>query len=274
MLYDFTLIPQPKKNDKVINSYEGILKVMTQRIKTLLRRYNEQTQEFDNVFLLQPASTIDIDYDEVQDETSGNVFHPENGVTLLDWVNEVEKDITNLTPTWSKNNAAAVYQTAMSSPEGVMNVGPTSAFVKYSATEGTSSYITPLMTPIVGMIIMWYGNSSDVPEGWSICDGTNGTPDMRNRFPLGIGTYTDLTGITGGELTHTLTEEELPSHSHEVSYDATGWVGIRQSSGVNGVIGRDESGDGTKTSGLTGGGKAHNNMPPYYGLHFIMYTGF
>ena len=69
-----------------------------------------------------------------------------------------------------------------------------------------------------GSIIMWYGISSNVPTGWQICDGTNGTPDLRNRFVIGAdadnGTTatTSVTGtnaIIGGSADATLVE-----HTH------------------------------------------------------------
>lgn len=79
---------------------------------------------------------------------------------------------------------------------------------------------------------------------------------LKDRFLLGAGdTYSN--GSTGGEATHTLTVNEMPSHSHKYGYGSP-----------------KRAGDGTKwntcadggtanTSGSTGGGQAHNNMPPY-----------
>lgn len=87
----------------------------------------------------------------------------------------------------------------------------------------------------VGMLMQWYGLAANCPDGWAICDGTNGTPDMRNRFAVGAGdTYalddvggaTTATGNTGsggshdhGGSTgnHTLTESQLPSHHHKLA---------------------------------------------------------
>ena len=48
---------------------------------------------------------------------------------------------------------------------------------------------------------MWSGALVDIPAGWAICDGTNGTPDLRNQFIIGAGdTYAP--GATGGSITH------------------------------------------------------------------------
>ena len=49
----------------------------------------------------------------------------------------------------------------------------------------------------VGSIIMYYGNLSDLPSGWAVCDGLNGTPDLRDKFVIGAG-GTRYPGNTGG----------------------------------------------------------------------------
>lgn len=61
---------------------------------------------------------------------------------------------------------------------------------------------------VKGMIMAWYGNQNQVPSGWVICDGTNGTPDLRNKFIMGAGKYNkgeviaaglpNITGTFGG----------------------------------------------------------------------------
>ncbi|MEQ9414039.1 MAG: hypothetical protein RIF39_09420 [Cyclobacteriaceae bacterium] len=64
-----------------------------------------------------------------------------------------------------------------------------------------------------GGIIMWSGSIASIPTGWALCDGGNGTPDLRNRFIVGAGaTYNP--GNTGGEDRVTLNATQLPSHQH------------------------------------------------------------
>ena len=75
---------------------------------------------------------------------------------------------------------------------------------------------TPTPDFPVGGIILWSGSTSNIPTKWQLCDGTNGTPDLRNRFVVGAGSNYDV-GDTGGEATHTLTVNEMPSHNHTFS---------------------------------------------------------
>jgi len=64
-----------------------------------------------------------------------------------------------------------------------------------------------------GVITMWSGSVVAIPAGWLLCDGTNGTPDLRDRFIVGAGgTYT--VNDTGGADSVQLSGSEMPSHSH------------------------------------------------------------
>lgn len=67
-----------------------------------------------------------------------------------------------------------------------------------------------------GSIIMWGGNISQIPTGWYLCDGTNNTPDLRDKFIRGSsGTSDHLT--SGGADQVTLTVNQLPAHTHAFS---------------------------------------------------------
>lgn len=67
-----------------------------------------------------------------------------------------------------------------------------------------------------GGILMWYGNIAAIPSGWTLCNGTSGTPDLRDRFVVGAGSsYT--VSATGGANEVTLSVDELATHTHPVS---------------------------------------------------------
>lgn len=65
-----------------------------------------------------------------------------------------------------------------------------------------------------GTIVMFHG--STIPTGWAICNGQNGTPDLRDRFIVGAGSSYNP-GATGGSDTVTLSTNQIPAHSHTIT---------------------------------------------------------
>ena len=133
-----------------------------------------------------------------------------------------------------------------------------------------------------GGIIMWSGTT--VPVGWALCDGSNGTPDLRDRFVVGFGNRFGtgkVRNVIGGEEDHTLTVSEMPVHSHGVNdpghnHTYTGFERMANDNGNGpdvqyGTPAASTSGNVTGISIQNAGtGAAHNNLPPYYALAFIM----
>ena len=132
----------------------------------------------------------------------------------------------------------------------------------------------------MGSATLWYGTESTIPEGWQICDGTNGAQDLRGKFIMGAALDNDL-GVTGGNDTH-VHEGGAPAsggaHVHTPSSKTTG--PISTTSGVTGsgswITGNahthnitptiHSAGAHVHTSGLTG---ASNGLPPYKKLFWI-----
>ena len=157
----------------------------------------------------------------------------------------------------------------------------------------------------IGTIVMWPGDTA--PYGWLICNGTsyykynsphsklyevignkynNGdtpltkfnVPNLQSRFPLGASPDYSL-GVTGGEKEVTLKKSQIPAHNHQLKEmlkaksSGSGWVGVNLNGGGSGEIENFAVGAGgsfPKTENNTGGGLAHNNMPPYFPLNFII----
>jgi len=67
-----------------------------------------------------------------------------------------------------------------------------------------------------GGILMWYGNLAFIPSGWLLCDGSAGTPDLRDRFVVGAGSSYNV-NATGGSNTVTLTVSQMAAHNHPVT---------------------------------------------------------
>ena len=106
----------------------------------------------------------------------------------------------------------------------------------------------------------------------SLLRGATNTPDLRSRFVIGAGNGPGLNhydpGSTGGEETHTLSEAELPSHSHEIAY-RTDTSGTGSSDHDRIFCSNRPNPTGLPTASA-GGDQPHNNLPPYYALTYII----
>lgn len=157
------------------------------------------------------------------------------------------------------------------------------AEVNFLVSQGTSSDSSEnpsnsqLMNLPIGSIIGWHGAEDTIPEGWHICDGTEGTYDLRGRFMLGADLRTDGEGNaihpieeTGGSEEVTLTVQQMPEHSHEYNTFAQDPKGVQPNSSGTSVVNYTFDSFYTK---ITGSSKPHPNMPPYFSLLLIQKIG-
>ena len=168
-------------------------------------------------------------------------------------------------------------------------------------------------------ITMYYGDPKDILPPWYICDGTNGTPDLRDRMLLGTGKSENI-GNKGGEKEHTLSVEEMPKHAHtfpvytstdsnyterenapfnlgeytpggkdegisdpcavnlpfpfQLSRYVKSWNGFFLNMDNSAYVNPTQN-DGPVEKNIDKSkyrvqGRAHNNIPPYYGLYYII----
>lgn len=142
-----------------------------------------------------------------------------------------------------------------------------------------------------GAIVMWSGSTTTIPSGWGLCDGTNGTPDLRSKFVMAWSTSV-APGVTGGSNSNiTLIEANLPAHTHtfttggisanhlhatnignsaNIFQSGTNRSACQNIGGINtGYVSSDHSHSGTTGNGA-GTSTSFSVLPAYYTLAFIM----
>jgi len=138
-----------------------------------------------------------------------------------------------------------------------------------------------------GAILLWSGSTGSIPSGWLLCDGTNGTPDLRDRFIIGAGNNyaVNATGGTADAVvvshTHTPTTTfNDPGHNHQPAgggFFRTLSSSLPQGGGYTGSGGSSDPDVTTETTGITvsvaiattGVSGTGANIPPYYALAYI-----
>ena len=159
-----------------------------------------------------------------------------------------------------------------------------------------------------GVIVAWSGSQASIPSGWVLCNGSNSTPDLRNRFIVGAGTGGNYSpGNTGGSDSVSLTTAQMPSHTHSDGTLAASQISLtgditkisecyNVAGGATGVFSKKNTGNSPVTgsasnsptagvdfdashshpvsgnTGSNGSGNSHENRPPYYALCWIMKT--
>ena len=164
-------------------------------------------------------------------------------------------------------------------------LAPTASAGTNTQQLATTAFVTSALNTALpsGVILIWSGASSAIPAGWYLCNGTNGTPDLRDRFVVGAGS-TYVVGNTGGSKdavlvshTHTATVTD-PGHTHSINNSTSV---LRATSGQNGSNSgsnwrNDTISNNSATTGITvansteGVSGTNANLPPYYALCYIM----
>jgi hypothetical protein len=125
------------------------------------------------------------------------------------------------TLTGALGGSTAVFSGAISSVSPTFTgnpIAPTQTVTTNNTTLATTAFVRSIIP--AGVILMWSGSIATIPSGWLLCDGTNSTPNLRDRFVIGAGS-TYAVNATGGATTATLSTTNLPSHTHSLSASGT-----------------------------------------------------
>ena len=172
---------------------------------------------------------------------------------------------------------------------------PTASAATNTTQVATTAFVQTALSAAftTGMIMMWSGTIATIPTGWVLCNGSNSTPDLRNRFV--IGAHTDSAGVAYSTVTGSNTQTGgtkdaiVVSHTHTATVTDAGHAHtfsgtLAKTDTVSGggiTIKTREDGTtttSTVTTGITvansteGSSGTNQNLPPYYALAFIMKT--
>lgn len=196
-------------------------------------------------------------------------------------------------------NAAAAAQTTANAAKTVtdlVSIAPAAGKIPQADENGKLAAGWLPSTFLAGGIVMFSGTfggsdgkrpiplgASAAEEGWALCDGSNGTPDLRGRFILGASedyaqgstggaASAEVSGTTGAT---TLTVEQMPSHAHPFSAAAVAYTRVADS---NYTTSEKRALLQSLNTSSTGGSQAHSHsmsgtistLPPYYALAYIM----
>jgi len=161
--------------------------------------------------------------------------------------------------------------------------GPTATSTTNTTQLATTAYVTTAVGASfpTGGIILWSGAEAAIPSGWILCNGSGGSPDLRDRFVVGAGT-TYAVDATGGSanavaVNHTHTGSVTdPGHTHPIAYQSTagGPAYGSAATGLSAGTATDSATTGISitVNPLTGEAGTNKNLPPYFALCYIYKT--
>jgi len=133
----------------------------------------------------------------------------------------------------------------------------------------------------IDIILIWTGFLANIPLGWFLCDGNNGTPDFTERFLKEVPTAGTNPGGIGGVATVGLTTSNMSNHFH--SGTGTSHVHVAKCADDDddtdfSILGGDDAASGSPTTNSVkivntvqtqGGNAAHNNLPQFFEVAYI-----
>jgi len=148
-------------------------------------------------------------------------------------------------------------------------IAPTAAPGTNTTQLATTAFVTAAMPS--GLISLWSGSIVSIPAGWALCNGSSGTPDLRDRFIVGAGS-TYAVNDTGGFNTVTLTTAQMPTHTHTNSVSTVNLDHTHTGSGNTGdnSVGHNHGVSGT--TAIQNADHGHSGATDTQGTHAHSYS--
>ena len=210
---------------------------------------------------------------------------------------------TALTALGAAASGANTDITSLNGPALGAATATTAAAGDNDTSVATTAFVTTALAARIpsGVILLWSGSVVSIPTGWLLCNGTSGTPDLRDKFVVGAGS-TYAVAATGGSAnatlvshSHTITVTDPghthtanvtdPGHTHNLPGATSSGGTIQTQLGVNSTASNGTTASSTtgvtvanvaNTTGITassntqGSSATNANLPPYYALCYIM----
>jgi hypothetical protein len=203
------------------------------------------------------ADTADYAFQAAEADTAEYAHTSGNGGASSGWVDD--GNIVRLETTTDSVGIGTIVPQEIFHVNGKIRVESSSISV-----SGTDMFFIPS-----GVIVMWSGSLASIPSGWALCDGSNGTPDLRERFVYGCSVGEDP-GETGGSTSH---QHIIPFafSGNSIYHFNSSWGSAGPDEAYVRITGVSDNSTQFKqyTSGSYSGGTS-GNLPPYYKLAFIM----
>jgi len=252
-------------NDSTPNDYELDVVKRTSSDDAEMRLYNNDTgSSKDTIMRFQIAGTNSSNYiyfGDGDDSNAGQIVYS-HASDALRFFTSGTLGVTTERLRIGKEGEIGIAGTNYGTSGQVLTSGGADASVSW----GDGSNVP------VGGIILWSGLIASIPTNWALCNGSNGTPDLRNTFIVGahsdavVGVNTATTTITGSNTkTGGSKDAVVVSHNHSYVTKGTTFTGDNHDEATGAW--KLESTVNTGDSGESGTNK---NLPPYYALAYIM----
>ncbi len=177
---------------------------------------------------LNPLQSTDTFKNTVKLSTGHNTMTFSNNMIVIGTIDitgtaKFQSEVTMNTSLTTLNSGATTLNNPVTINNALttQNINATNYTIDAKTVNATNGYgIVP-----IGGIIMWSGTTA--PDGWALCDGTNGTPNLKGRFIVGAGQYSSTLSReslktydykikdTGGLNNYALSVPEMPKHTHD-----------------------------------------------------------